>query len=67
MTLKITIEMDPASGAVNVQTNINNKVLAYGLLECSKEIIDNYFKQNASPIHRPGPADVLGLNGSRKG
>lgn len=59
--LTITIN---EQGQLNVSGPINNKLLAYGMLELAKECVAEHHRQQASGIVMPEPGDVRLMSGN---
>lgn len=45
--IRLVIELDPASGNINVNGPIDNKMLSYGMLECARDAIRDHIQQQA--------------------
>jgi len=54
--IRLVIDFDPQTGAVNLSGPIENKLLCYGLLELAKECIQNHAKQQKNQILVARPA-----------
>ena len=55
-TVVLTITLDQATGNVNVTGPIDNKFVAFGMIEMAKEAISEWHRQNAGggkivPVH----------------
>jgi len=57
---QITITLNP-NGSVTISGAINNKILAYGLLEAGRAALDDYVPQQQSNLVIPMPR--FNLNG----
>lgn len=54
----IVITFDPANGSISVNGAIENKLLAFGLLELAKEAITKHHEEAMARIQAPGPSAV---------
>lgn len=54
----ITITFDPATSQVAVNGNIENKLLAFGMLELAKEAVSDYHRQAQARIQAPSDQAV---------
>lgn len=60
----IAITFNPADGSVSVNGAIENKLLAFGMLELAKEAISEYHKQAMARIQAPS-ADAVRAFGKK--
>ena len=60
MTAQIVITLD-AQGRCNVQGNIDNKLIAYGMLDLAKEAISEHHKRQGPGIVPASAADAARL------
>ena len=57
--VKLVISFDPATGQVNVNGPINDKLFCFGLLELAKEAVTKYCTQQAKQIMVARPIPVI--------
>ncbi len=58
-TLVLTIAWDQLTGQMSVNGAILNKVVAYGMLDMAKEVIEKFFERQQSTIVVPSGFKVV--------
>lgn len=48
--IRLVIELNPTTGATNVTGPLGDKLIAYGLLEVARQIIQEYKPEAAAPV-----------------
>lgn len=57
--MKLLIEVNPQTGACQVQGPVDNKLLAYGMLEVARDAIDKHHAMKANGSVQPASAIQL--------
>lgn len=63
--MEIRIQFDPATGKIGLSGQMDNAVMALGMLDMAREIIHRNMREAQGPRIMPAPIDLTKLRNGR--